>query len=944
MDAHESYYRNVEEAHRAQARLQQQYAPVEYNGHAASSAPSSVSVNSVTTRGTGATFRREEGPPKLTTAHHVTRTTLTPPANNSHYSKPLQTAEARGEELISEAYQGIVAGDADYYDPPPRMYYSSQPQAPQMVPVDPYAMAASPAFMGHRAMPGMGFTAPMPFTHHMQPPQFVPQGFDPSAQMAHAHPSLAQGQHQLIHGQPQFAHGLDGQQPNIQGQPQFIRGPDGQLQLLQGQPGEGGATRVVRVVSSQGPDGQPQLLQGQPGEGGATRVVRVVSSQGPDGQPQLLQGQPGEGGVRIVRVASGRGGSVAPVSSDGAPLASPRNAPVRHDLTQPFSVVSSGTGPVPTPQLSGMPVVRSGSFRNANGEIVTVIPRSINSALTGPVTLQNVSIPTGPVVVSGSIPSAAPLQKSASNRSQQENPSAEGSSLQRTPSFRAANPGLVKSSSLRTNLGLAVVADNSTNASSANSGPTVVKSGIPGSWLTSGLSGPMTVTSSSSEQLTSSGVTGAGQSTGTLDRQLSLRSRSLAEQSLLPQAHEAGQAPRTDFNNEAKQTEKILPPENQFVKYGPLLFDTARKVSGLDPHTGPNEDPIDSLSSQFKASSVQESHHRTGASRSFQLPQQHQEQPQYQQDSYYQPSHLGSFEQKTPAGSLHRASILGDSARETADSVAEEINICMQRGGQILNLRFKSLIVVPGEVFNMRHLQVLNLSKNQLEELPASINNLQGLVALDVSSNRLSNLPPTIGDLSYLQELSVSENMLSFLPREIVRLQRLCVLAAAANKLSDIPGEIYQLRALVKLDLNGNDIRGISDAICHLSSLTDLNLSGNQLTVLPNEITMLPALRELNLSVNSINYIPNDIGRMNSLESLVLSVNLCQYLPPSIGNLVNLGELRIESNRLVELPKELGNLVNLRKLTCSGNPIQNPPQDVIRRGKAAILKYLRDMS
>ena len=192
----------------------------------------------------------------------------------------------------------------------------------------------------------------------------------------------------------------------------------------------------------------------------------------------------------------------------------------------------------------------------------------------------------------------------------------------------------------------------------------------------------------------------------------------------------------------------------------------------------------------------------------------------------------------------------------------------------------------------------LNLSNLELTALPPEIGQLQDLQVLDLYHNGLTTLPPEIGQLQSLQELYLQENQLTTLPPEIGQLKNLQTLSLSENQLTALPPEIGQLE-----------------------NLWGLHPDGNRLTALPPEI-----------------------GQLEGLQTLWLDHNRLTALPPEIGQLEGLQTLWLDHNRLTALPPEIGQLQDLEQLDLSDNPLLEPYPELIKRGKNAVLSYLRSLT
>jgi Leucine rich repeat len=146
---------------------------------------------------------------------------------------------------------------------------------------------------------------------------------------------------------------------------------------------------------------------------------------------------------------------------------------------------------------------------------------------------------------------------------------------------------------------------------------------------------------------------------------------------------------------------------------------------------------------------------------------------------------------------------------------------------------------------------------------------------------------------------------------------------------------------LVELHLCEQGLSQIPSEVWQCSALQRLFLSDNQLSALPPELGALSFLQHLYLYNNQLRALPPELGALSFLQHLYLYNNQLSALPPELGALSSLLSLDLDNNQLSALPPELGSLSSLRDLYLDGNTWQIPPSQVIERGIAAILGYLR---
>ncbi len=219
-----------------------------------------------------------------------------------------------------------------------------------------------------------------------------------------------------------------------------------------------------------------------------------------------------------------------------------------------------------------------------------------------------------------------------------------------------------------------------------------------------------------------------------------------------------------------------------------------------------------------------------------------------------------------------------------------------------------------------------------------------GAERLDLTRLGLTALPPEIVQLRNLRTLTLANNRLTALPPEIVQLQNLLMLTLANNQLTALPPEIIQLQNLQTLTLANNQLTALPPEIVQLQNLRTLTLANNQLTALPREIVQLQNLQQLALANNQLTALPPEIVRLRNLQHLALANNQLTALPTEIGHLQDIKQLSLSDNQLTALPPEFGQLQNLQVLTLSDNPLPEPYPELIERGTAALLSYLRSLA
>ncbi|MDR7666720.1 COR domain-containing protein [Methanosarcina sp. Z-7115] len=200
----------------------------------------------------------------------------------------------------------------------------------------------------------------------------------------------------------------------------------------------------------------------------------------------------------------------------------------------------------------------------------------------------------------------------------------------------------------------------------------------------------------------------------------------------------------------------------------------------------------------------------------------------------------------------------------------------------------------------------LRLSYKNLASLPPEISELKNLRTLDISYNRLTSLSPEITELKNLKNLDIFDNRLTSLPPEISELKNLTKINISRNQLTSLPPEISELKNLKELDIFDNRLTSLLPEISELKNLTKVNIYNNRLTSLPPEISELKNLTKINISRNQLTSLPPEI-----LE-LGLGIKWkYQFLEEGIF--------------------------------LEGNPLENPPVEIVKQGREAVLNYFKSL-
>jgi len=220
----------------------------------------------------------------------------------------------------------------------------------------------------------------------------------------------------------------------------------------------------------------------------------------------------------------------------------------------------------------------------------------------------------------------------------------------------------------------------------------------------------------------------------------------------------------------------------------------------------------------------------------------------------------------------------------------------------------------------------LNLFNCRLKEIPQEINQLTWLTQLDLSHNQRINIQK-LDELNNLNTLDLSYSQITNI-QNLEKLNNLTELNLSVNKINDIQN-LEKLNKLTHLNLSGNNVTNIQN-LEKLNKLTYLNLSENQITHIQN-LEKLRNLTHLYLYSNQITNIES-LASLKKIDILDLSNNKIK----SIAGLLDLFKSK-------ELPIRLGYNIfqSSRFINLYNNPIQEPPIDVIEKGRDEILNYFR---
>ena len=181
---------------------------------------------------------------------------------------------------------------------------------------------------------------------------------------------------------------------------------------------------------------------------------------------------------------------------------------------------------------------------------------------------------------------------------------------------------------------------------------------------------------------------------------------------------------------------------------------------------------------------------------------------------------------------------------------------------------------------------------------------------LNLSHMGLRSVPHAVIRLSQLQHLSLSDNPLASVPPSIVRLSNLKSLAIERTRVRSLPVELPGLLELKELMLDADDMLFPPSSVCS----EGVHATFQYL----RKISGADVVGTLDLSNTGMKEVPVDISHAGGIQRLNLS-----------------------NNNITRLPPELSLLSSLQSLELEGNNLRPHLQDIVERGLAAIMTYLR---
>lgn len=308
---------------------------------------------------------------------------------------------------------------------------------------------------------------------------------------------------------------------------------------------------------------------------------------------------------------------------------------------------------------------------------------------------------------------------------------------------------------------------------------------------------------------------------------------------------------------------------------------------------------------------------------------------------------------------------------------------------KVLDLRDNKIEKLPETISMLASLMRLDLSNNSISSLPTSLCTLAHLTSLQVEGNPIKSIRRDIiacGTQRILKTLRDRDKNINeekkvihtlklpsdcpFPNKYQLKKSRSLILCSKAldeipdqvfidavdadinivdfskNKFRKIPeGLIHLTHKITELNLSGNMLKEIQPFISEFTHIKYLNISCNHFESLPDEIGLLLTLREINFANNRIDIFPSCVYKLVNLEIVIACDNKIHEIDVSEDGLAALKRLAIldlSNNNLSHVPPTLGNMTQLTNLSLHGNCFKSPRIQILEKGTAAVLSYLRD--
>jgi len=238
----------------------------------------------------------------------------------------------------------------------------------------------------------------------------------------------------------------------------------------------------------------------------------------------------------------------------------------------------------------------------------------------------------------------------------------------------------------------------------------------------------------------------------------------------------------------------------------------------------------------------------------------------------------------------------------------------------------------------------LKLYSNQISDI-SPIKKLSRITTLYLGSNKITDISP-LKELTQITDLQLHDNKINDIT-PVKKLSRVVTLYLGSNKIGDI-APLKELTQIIDLQLHDNQISNIAP-IKALSQITILYLGANKIDDI-SPLKELTHIFDLQLHNNQINDI-TPLKKLSQITSLQLHNNQINTIAP-LKKLTQLSVLDLHKNKIEILPiwiTEFEGEINWSVKHISsgtnlyGNPLQTPPPEIVKQGKAAITNYFAQL-
>ncbi|XP_065069918.1 leucine-rich repeat-containing protein 40-like isoform X2 [Rhopilema esculentum] len=304
----------------------------------------------------------------------------------------------------------------------------------------------------------------------------------------------------------------------------------------------------------------------------------------------------------------------------------------------------------------------------------------------------------------------------------------------------------------------------------------------------------------------------------------------------------------------------------------------------------------------------------------------------------------------------------------TIQSVPEEITLCCKL--ERLDLTNNCLSILPFTVGNMENLKTLSLDGNPLRGIRRDVvaKGTQAVLAFlksriplpdqeksnDGAANKVQNEindntislggPIDLHKATSTRKIEYSKKATSIPESCFVADVPISVVDFSKNLLSDVPIRLSTYAdTLVDLSLSSNKITTIPSELAALQKLTFLDLGNNMISEIPEECKSWQCLSQITISSNRFKEVPKLLYEIGTLETILASSNqIIEIDVDGLKKLQRISTLDLSNNNISHVPPELGNVTTLKSLQIEGNSFRNPRHNILTKGTAQVLEYLRD--